>query len=158
MVRVNEILQQKEYKACYEAISECEKTRIFCRHNMSHFLDVARLAYIESLKRNIKVDKEIIYATAILHDIGRHLQYRENIPHEEASVLIAEQILEHCHFQKEETGQILEAIASHRNEEIRGCADLKGLIYRADKMSRLCFACDAREECNKSDEKKRLEL
>ena len=54
---------------------ECETERIFCKHDMAHFLDVARLAYILNLERNCRVEKEMIYATALLHDVGKWRQY-----------------------------------------------------------------------------------
>ena len=43
-------------------------------------------------------------------------------------------------------------ILSHRTRSDR--KDLKGLFYRADKLSRNCFACPARERCDWPEEKK----
>ena len=37
-----------------------EEERIFCRHDMSHFLDVARLSWIENLERGLEIEKELI--------------------------------------------------------------------------------------------------
>ena len=67
-----------------EHLAEYEKNRIFCRHGMDHLMDVARIAYIENLEKNCGISKEIIYGAALLHDIGRYLQYTEGIPHERA--------------------------------------------------------------------------
>lgn len=156
--RVNAILEHKKYKECMEAIKECEKERIFCRHDMSHFLDVARIAYIISLEEEIPVSKEIIYTAAIVHDIGRHIQYLEQIPHEQAALPIAADILKACGYSEEEINQIIEAVANHRNESVKEQRDLTGLLYRADKLSRCCFACNAKEECHKSEEKRRMRL
>ena len=50
MERVNKILQDKQYQKCYKKIAKYEKKREFCRHNMVHFLDVARIAYIYVLE------------------------------------------------------------------------------------------------------------
>ena len=36
--------------------------------------------------------------------------------------------------------------------------DLAGLFYRADKLSRSCFSCPAREKCDWPEEKKNLEI
>ena len=61
---------------------EAEKERIFCHHDMNHFLDVARLMYIFSMERGYAFGKEEIYATALLHDIGKWQQYKAGVPHE----------------------------------------------------------------------------
>lgn len=158
MRRVNCILINETYQSCLSAIGECEKDRIFCRHNMGHLLDVARLAYIINLEEKYKVKKEYIYAAALLHDIGRHIQYQKDIPHEKAGVPIARGILEACGYQEHEIKAILEAIENHRNISIKAVKNLAGLIYRSDKMSRCCFACKAQAECHKAPEKRRMEL
>ena len=49
---------------------------------MGHFLDVARLMMILNVKEDLKISDDMIYATALLHDIGRHIQYRQGIGHE----------------------------------------------------------------------------
>ena len=59
----------------------------------SIFLDVARLMYIRSLEEGEIVNREVIYAAALLHDLGRGMQYREGIPHQEAGVLLARELL-----------------------------------------------------------------
>lgn len=75
MERVNQILQHTLYQSCRRQIDEKEKDRIFCGHDMGHLLDVARLAWIFNLEANQEISKERIYAAALLHDIGRHIQY-----------------------------------------------------------------------------------
>ena len=49
---------------------------------MSHLLDVARIAYIRNLEKGYGFRKDVIYAAAVLHDIGKALQYEEKVPHE----------------------------------------------------------------------------
>ena len=109
-------------------------------------------------EEELDIDNEIIYAAALLHDIGKHLQYAEGIPHEKASARIAPDILRECGFDNKETGVIIEAILNHRNKEVAKDRDLNGLLYRADKASRACFDCEAENECNWSREKKNLSL
>ena len=121
---------------------------------MAHFLDVARIAQLLNLEEAVGLSKEMIYAAALLHDIGRHLQYREGTPHEQASALLAPQILKECGFTESESAEILEAIRQHRNAGIREERNLSGLIYRADKLSRSCFACPAEPQCDWKNEKK----
>ncbi|MDO4960396.1 MAG: HD domain-containing protein [Eubacteriales bacterium] len=158
MDRLDLIINNEKYKKCVSEIGECEKDRVFCHHDMAHFLDVARIAYILKLEEDIEVSRELIYAAGLLHDIGRHLQYRDGIPHEKASALIAEGILRDCGFDVSESEMILDAIKSHRDKKSAGRSDLTGIIYRADKMSRSCFACRAEGECNWSAEKKNLSI
>ena len=141
-----------------EKIKELEQDRIFCRHDITHFLDVARLAYIENLEKQLHISKELIYAAALLHDIGRDVQYTEGIPHDKAGAVIADEILRDCGVTSEEKEQILSGITEHRNPGIKEALDLSGLIYRADKGSRMCLFCNARESCNWSPEKKNLIL
>ena len=85
MERVNQILQHTLYQSCRRQIDEKEKDRIFCGHDMGHLLDVARLAWIFNLEANQEISKERIYAAALLHDIGRHIQYENGTPDRRAS-------------------------------------------------------------------------
>ena len=39
---------------------------------MVHFLDVARIGTIIALEEGLKIDREWIYAAALLHDCGKH--------------------------------------------------------------------------------------
>ena len=121
-----------------------------------HFLDVARLAYIRALEENYSVSKELIYCTALLHDIGRARQYEDGTPHDEAGAVIAEQILKELGFSPEEIQAIVSAIRGHRAETNQTI--LGQLIYRADKKSRNCFSCKAEPECYWSSAKKNMTI
>ena len=111
MERVNKIWRHPVWKQQMEHLAEYEKNRIFCRHGMDHLMDVARIAYIENLEKNCGISKEIIYGAALLHDIGRYLQYTEGIPHEKAGEDLAAEILKDSGFTGKEQIEILEAIA-----------------------------------------------
>lgn len=154
MERINKITDHPLWKLHIAKLKEAEKDRIFCKHGIEHLLDVARIAYIENLEENCGISKEMIYAAALLHDIGRFLQYSEEKPHEEAGAELAEEILKDCGFHQEEKKEILLAITAHRKMETRQDKSLAGLIYRADKQSRMCKFCPAFFECNWSAEKK----
>ena len=110
MERVNKICGHPVWKWHMERLAEYEKDRIFCRHGVEHLLDVARIAYIENLEKNSGLSKEIIYGAALLHDIGRYLQYTEGIPHEKAGEDLAGEILKDCGFTGKEQEEILGAI------------------------------------------------
>ena len=64
--RVNAICRHPLWRDSVRQIAHLERDRQFCRHDLVHFLDVARLAYIENLERGLGVDKELIYAAALL--------------------------------------------------------------------------------------------
>lgn len=158
MNRCNKIMQHASYQQYYNQIEACEKDRIFCHHDMVHFLDVARIAWIIALEEQIPVKKELLYAASLLHDIGRHMQYLEQIPHEKASAELALAILVDCGFDIDEQQIIVDAICNHRNAAIAEEKTLRGILYRADKKSRGCFCCKAEKECDWSLEKKNREL
>ena len=92
MDKVNEILNNEKYKKYLVMLEELEKDRVFCKHGIEHSLDVARIAYIRVLELELPYSKEIIYAIALLHDIGRVLEYKENIPHHKGSLISSTQI------------------------------------------------------------------
>ena len=101
--------------------------------------------------------KEIIYSTALLHDIGRCSKYEETMSHREAGPIIARPILERTGFTYGEIGNICEAIKLHGTVP-KDEGSLAGIIYRADKLSRLCFRCPSKDECNWDEEKKNSTL
>lgn len=158
MERVNRIIAHPMWKRGLEQTAEAEKDRIFCGHDIDHFLHVARLAYIENLENGLGIGKELIYAAALLHDIGRGLAAATGMPHEDAGCAIAAGVLRDCGFTLEEQGMIIDAIALHRDKETVERSDLAGLLYRADKGSRACFCCEACEMCSWSEEKKNKEI
>ena len=156
MERVWRIFTHSFYIQNLKKNMECEKERIFCKHDVAHFLDVARLAYILKLERGFQVEKELIYAAALLHDIGKWQQYEHKIPHEVASAEIAKDILKVCGFNEQERTCVITAIRGHRKGTEAG--ELAEILYDADKLSRPCFACEAEKECNWSDEKKNKQI
>ena len=93
MKRINNILSNEIYKNHVERLQYYEKDREFCCHDMEHFLSVARIMIIKSQEEHLTIAKDIIYAVAMLHDIGRVLQYEEGMEHSKAGVEIASRIL-----------------------------------------------------------------
>lgn len=161
MKRVNAIISHPIYREYYDRLKNLEQNRPFCRHQMTHLLDVARIAYIRSLEDHLDLDKEVIYAAAVLHDIGKSLQYEKKIPHEISSAKIAGEILNslpaEAAFSAGEMQTILTAIHGHRRLR-EGAEPLERLLYESDKASRMCFACPAEPECDWSPEKKNMEI
>jgi len=151
--RINCIIQNQKFKEYIRKNELQEIDRKFCHHGMEHFLDVARISYIKVLENSLEIEKYIIYATALLHDIGRWIEYEEGIPHEKAGIQLAEEILTECGFKTQEIEVILEAIANHRKSN-----NLKNsfseLLYSSDKLSRSCFNCSAYDQCSWTCDKK----
>lgn len=158
MERINRILKHTLFWKNLEKNEAAEAGRRFCRHDMAHFLDVARIGWILALEEGLDIPRELMYGAALLHDLGKHRQYGEGIPHEQAGAVIAEQILRDCGFDDDETGVIVNAILQHRNAAISGEGNLQGILYRADKASRACFACQAEADCDWKGSKKNLQL
>lgn len=180
MERADKIFHHPVYQKHFLELQEMEKERIFCNHTLEHFLDVARLMYIAHLEKGLTQKKDVIYAAALLHDIGRGIQYSAGIPHDLASVQISEEILPECGYSEEEIAMIYHAILHHRqskqqkdnssaenakNAQYSECSEysedaeaLAEALYTADKQSRNCFACPALEECNWSAEKKNMAI
>lgn len=155
MDKINEIFLNDKYVKLLNELNELEENRVFCKHGIEHFLDVARIAYIKVLENNLSYSKEVIYAIALLHDIGRVLEYKANIPHHEASVIEAEDILSQTTYSTEEIGEIIKAISMHRKE---ADDELAKIIYESDKQSRNCFSCKSEKECYWSKEKKNFNI
>lgn len=158
MERIWRIQRHPLFREQFALLQEAEKDRIFCRHTMEHFLDVARLTYIYSLENKDGLDKELIYAAALLHDIGRYEQMTVGTPHHESGARIAGIILPECGFHPEEISRIQKAIRSHRSFGSQPEDILSVYLYRADKQSRNCFCCPANAECNWSEDKKNHQI
>ena len=138
MKRIDQILSHPVFREQFALLQEAEKDRIFCRHTMEHFLDVARLMYIYNLEDQAGFSKEMIYAAGLLHDIGR--------------------ILTDCDFSLTEQKSILAAIRSHRVKDTAETPLFSRYLYRADKQSRNCLYCPARNACNWPEEKMNLTI
>ncbi len=155
---LDRIINHPLYQEYVDNIKEDEVNRPFCKHDMTHFLDVARIAYILSLEDGVAIDKTLLYATALCHDIGRFKEYREGIGHEIASTSLSYDILLDAGFDEDSITYIQDAIIHHRDASIREEKTLRGYIYRADKASRPCHTCSIERSCNWETRKKNLSL
>lgn len=153
MERYYNILKHSLYQKILQSLEFYEKERKFCCHNLEHFCDVARIMYIFALEEQSELTKDLIYATALLHDIGRAKEYAERIPHDEAGMELAKVILTDVGYQREEIDKIVQAIGSHREKESLKNS-LGTYLYKADKLSRKCFCCKAADECYWDESKK----
>lgn len=138
-------------------IRRLERDRIFCRHDISHCMDVARLTMLICAEEGIQADRDTVYAAALLHDIGRAEEYVSGTPHDFAGIETAARILTQLDCPPELSREIIRLIACHRDSKGKK-NQLEAAFYRADKQSRLCFACPAQDECCWDDSKKNMKI
>lgn len=136
-----------QYQQWLAKIEEHEKERLFCKHDMDHFLNVARIAYILSFEMQLSIPKEYIYTVALLHDIGKFKQYEDGTKHSIISAHLAEGLLREVGFDTKAITIILEAIENHNNLKRIEEKSLVGIICRADKLSRECHSCTVNSQC-----------
>ena len=93
--------------------------------------------------------------------LGNIAQLESGISHDVASERVADAILggmpEDVAFEPADAAAIKTAILGHRKLRVNS-QPLERLLYAADKASRACFACPARNACNWSDDKKNLSI
>lgn len=161
MKRIELLLNDSLYQ---EYMSYNEKEELepkFCRHDITHHIDVARIAYILVLEHsdlNFFVQenglssklaaKEIIYAAGLLHDIGKWKEYQDGTDHASFGAKLAREILPRVYFNPKEIDIIARAIYEHRNLSV-DMSFLGERIYRADNLARVCLDCSYRHECTK---------
>ncbi len=140
MKNTERLLENERYKNYLKRLEAFESDRVFCRHNLEHFVSVARIAYIHALEKGLLnesgtlccdaekveisklgkesyrflISKDLIYFTSLLHDIGRVFEYEEGTPHDEASVEIAISFLDESTFNRAQEKLILDCIKEHR--------------------------------------------
>ncbi len=161
MERIDAIVRDHLFRECLDKNRATEENREFCKHDLQHFVDVARITYILLLESDALVSfcqdnnlsslqaaKEVVYAAGILHDIGRWHQYETGEDHSIIGAEMAEEILGRAVFSPQEIRIITRAIREHR-EQRQGMSLLGELLYRADNLSRACHQCSAKEKCYK---------
>lgn len=155
MTRIDRILENSTFKEHLRRIDEAEIDRIYCLHGIEHLLDVARIGYIMNMEQGLGYDKEVVYAMALLHDIGRNLEYEEGVSHHEIGGDIAHGILRQVGFDDKECEMICDAIRNHKELKMgEKKGSLNYLLYKADKLSRSCFSCKAYDSCYWAEDKK----
>lgn len=159
MEYVNRLMENSRYKELLEQIEQYEKQRIYCKHGISHLLDVARIAYLLNLEYQLGLDKEVIYVTALLHDTGRLSQYQGGVNHEFAGASIGKELLEDIQYPTKQRGWIVDHILDHRQiVEQKDDATEENIIALADKLSRNCYSCKANDTCYWKEDKRTKEV
>ncbi|MDD2234345.1 MAG: HD domain-containing protein [Desulfitobacteriaceae bacterium] len=151
--RVNRLIRNFSYQDYLLKIAKAEKKRKYCKHNFDHGLTVARIAYAYLLEQDETcLEKEIIYVTALLHDIGRWVEYRTGEDHARASAALAQPLLEESGFNPEEIKTIIKAIAEHSKHSSENLSVLGRSLALADNWARDCRSCKAKDGCYKFTE------
>lgn len=150
MERVNRLLDHKKYIYYMDKINELEVERHFCKHGFEHGLSVARIAYTYLLEKGgVVLSKEGVYAAALLHDIGRWVEYQTGEDHAEASARLALPLLEECGFSSADIRVIIAGIREHRRHHADNLTPLGEALATADDWSRECRHCSAQTQCYK---------
>ena len=150
MARFNQLLDHEDYICYMEKINELEKERCFCKHGFEHGLSVARIAYAYLLEKGTMcLSKEEIYAAALLHDIGRWVEYQTGEDHAVASARLALPLLQTCGFSSDDIQVILEGIREHRRHHDDNLTLLGEALAIADNCSRDCRSCNVQTLCYK---------
>ncbi len=156
MSAVEAIRNHPDFIDHMKRIGRAETDRLYCKHGIEHLLDVARIAYIRLLERRMPFRKEVVYAAALLHDVGKAEQYEHGEAHEVAGARVATAILMDVDgFSALEKTAIVAAVAQHRRYDEKS-SPLGKLLFEADKASRACFSCSQRNTCAWPEEKMNL--
>ena len=158
MKYTKKILEHPEFLRIQKEISDWERERIYCHHEIGHALDVCRMAwimYLEDhpvLRETAEAPEEIkdrIYVSGLLHDIGRAAQYETGEHHALAGGRIASRILDEIAYPVEWKQETIRIISAHhgRTENKSQPGSIEFYIQRADYLSRNCFLCAASDSC-----------
>lgn len=161
MKKIDAIVRDPLFRECLEKNEKTERDREFCRHDLQHFIDVARIVYILMLESGNfpqfirenrlggpRPAKEVIYAAGILHDIARWREYEIGEDHAPLGAELAEQILHRAGFAPVEVRIVTRAIYEHREQSTQ-MSLLGELLHRADNLSRACHECSVQGKCYK---------
>lgn len=152
MKRIEHILTDSRFRSLLAQIELAEHDRIFCCHGLNHLTDVARIAWIDVLENSLPLDKPVVYAAALLHDLGRAAEYAGQGDHNTAAMTQQRALLLTAGFSDADTERILCAIADHRSAVDSEL--LTRVLKRADRLSRPCHTCPAAADCYWPPEKR----
>lgn len=150
MNRFEKLQQDPMFVQLLNEIEAAEENRPFCRHGLPHLLDTARIAWIDALENSLPLDKSIVYAAALLHDLGRAPRYAGKGDHDTAALDDCRDMLSRSGYASDEIAAILAAVAAHGDKHTPDShlPLLSALLRRADGASRNCWHCPAADECN----------
>lgn len=149
---VVKLMAEPGYLRLLDRLERAEAERPFCKHDLTHFLDVARIAALLNRETALGLAEEDLYLAALLHDIGRLGDPAR--PHREESVRLARPLLDAIGCPEERAEAILSAIAQHHYQGKAAPVDFPTLLSLADNLSRACYRCPAAADCYWPPERK----
>ncbi|MGE5379954.1 MAG: HD domain-containing protein [Methylocystaceae bacterium] len=161
MKRIEILMKDPLYLEYLGKNTAIEEKHVFCKYDLQHMIDVARIIYILILEHN-DLDffiseaglsgrlaaKEVIYAAGLLHDIAKWQEYETGTDHAALGSRLARNLLQKCLFNDNEISVVAHAIYEHRNVT-RDMSFLGEKVHRADNLSRFCYECSERNDCTK---------
>ncbi len=141
----NRLLHHPPYIQLLRDIDALEAQRIYCRHNLPHFLAVARIAARLNVTHSLGYDEDALYLAALLHDVGR--AHPDCIPHREESARLAAELLSAIDYPAKERAMVISAIQDHHYRGKDRPRTFAELLSLADNLSRDCYLCPARDDC-----------
>lgn len=156
------VLEHATYQDRLAKLALMEEQRVFCKHDLEHSLEVARIALQVARGNDLQISEDVIKTTALLHDMGRVEQYEQGVSHVEASVAFAREILLLLDTDNTMIDVICDAIQNHSRRDLAkerfanafAISTLKELISHADQFSRKCYMCRAYDACKWHPEEK----
>jgi len=85
--------------------------RMFPEHDLNHALRVKNLCLWIARKENLHLNKEILIAAALLHDVGYILD--DSLKHVESSMLLAKSLLPKVKFDRNKIPTVVVCIKNH---------------------------------------------
>lgn len=160
--QIERLLQHPIYQKRLALLQELEGNRIYCGHDLSHFFAVGRIAETLSKENHLSHSNDVLWASALLHDMGRVEQYQQGISHDKASVAFAREILLSLGWDQADMELVCEAIGSHSKRfavkdrwenrtELRSLAEV---LSFADHFSRKCYECKGADSCKWPEEER----
>lgn len=146
--KIELILEHELFVNNMKKCMDYEKERIYCKHDIYHSFDVARICYIIILENKMNYSRELVYALALLHDIGRARQYEFGEKHNEVGSELAAIIMHDVGFQVQEISLVKNVILEHSGEHIlEPPSSLDKGFFQADFLARKCMWCNAKKTC-----------
>jgi len=148
--RVNLVIEHPLFKEYALKNAQAEEKRLFCKHGFEHGLAVARIAYIYLLEEGkTSLSKEVVYAAAVLHDLGRWREYETGEDHALVGAELVMPILLESGFNLEEVKVIVQGISEHCFDPKHELSLLGKALAYADDWARDCRSCISQKDCYK---------
>jgi len=136
VVKIFNNTMNEKIKKIKQFAEKCLKQDACSAHNMDHVMRVYNLAM--KIAKKEKVDKEVIQAAVLLHDIGGPKERNDHtgkVDHAAESAKMAKPLLKELGYSDKKIKQILDCIMSHRyRSNNRPKTKEAKIVFDADKL------------------------